>query len=209
MQYWAKEYQDRFVHKLIGGRGTYLELGSHHPFDGNNTAALEWLGWKGISIDFQDRWINLFNNSSRRNPCIKVDATTQNFVDIMRKTIKHFNALSDKHFNYISLDIDSAAIPCLKLLISNGYTFDVMTFEHDIYKKDAETKYRKEESIKILKAAGYKMLFENVLTKGTEKYDVEGNNIWEPWEDWWVSEKYFDKVENFKNIKYEDTLRLI
>lgn len=201
MQYWAKEYQDRFVHKLIGGRGTYLELGSYHPFDGNNTAALEWLGWKGISIDFQDKWVDLFINSSRRNQCIKADVTTQNFIDIIRKTTP------DKHFNYISLDVDEAAIPCLKLLISNGYTFDVMTFEHDVYNNKAESKYRKEESVKILKDAGYKILFENVLTDGTEKYDDEGNNIWEPWEDWWIGEKYFNKLEKRKsNIKYIDTI---
>tara|TARA_R110002051_G_scaffold324374_1_gene421325 strand:- start:3588 stop:3839 length:252 start_codon:yes stop_codon:yes gene_type:complete len=83
-----------------------------------------------------------------------------------------------------------------------------MTFEHDIYKKDAETKYRKEESIKILKDAGYKILFENVLTDGTEKYDDEGNNIWEPWEDWWIGEKYFNELEKRKsNIKYIDTIK--
>jgi hypothetical protein len=210
MQYYAKEYQDRFVHKLIGGRGTYLELGSHHPFEGNNTAALEWLGWKGISIDFQDRWINLFNNSSRRNPCVKADVTTQNFIDIMKKSTEAFNALSNKHFNYISLDVDEAAISCLKLLIVNEYTFDIMTFEHDIYNNEAESKYRKEESIKILKDAGYKMMFENVLTKGTEKYNNKGESIWEPWEDWWVSKKYFDKIPKQTNgIKYIETLGVI
>ena len=53
------------------------------------------------------------------------------------------------------------------------------------------------------------MIVENVLTKGTEKYDEQGNSIWEPWEDWWVSEKYFDKCKNFKNINYNKTLGLL
>ena len=204
MQYWGKEYQDRFAHKLIGGRGTYLDLGSHHPFDGNNSASLEWLGWKGVSVDFQDRWVDLFNKSGRRNPCIKSDLTVQNFVLDLRKVFPI------KHFNYISLDVDNASIPCLKILIENEYTFDFMTFEHDVYENLTETDYRKSESIKILKQAGYKMIFENVLTKGTEKYDEQGNSIWEPWEDWWVSEKYFHKIkkEN-KNVNYNKTIGTI
>ena len=42
-----------------------------------------------------------------------------------------------------------------------------------------------------------------------EKYDEQGKNIWEPWEDWWVSEKYFDKCQHFKNINYNKTLGLL
>jgi len=201
MQYYAKEFQDKFAHKLIGGRGCYLDLGSHHPFEGNNTAALEWLGWKGISVDFQQRWIDLFNKSDRRNECIKADVTVQSFIEIL-------DAKSNvKHFDYISLDVDDASIPCLELLISNGYTFDFMTFEHDSYADSEVTDARKKDSIKILEASGYKMLFEDVLTDGTEKYDNKGNSIWEPWEDWWVGEKYFSELKNKKSkIKYIDTV---
>ena len=203
MQYYAKECQDRFVHKLIGGQGVYLDLGSHHPFEGNNCTALEWLGWTGVSVDFQDRWVDLFNNSGRKNQCIKADVTNQSFIEML-KNVTHI-----KHFDYISLDVDEAAIPCLDILISNGYTFDAMTFEHDIYNNEEESKYRKSESIKILDRAGYKMMFENVLTDGTEKYDEYGNSIWEPWEDWWIGKKYFDKLENKENnIKYKDTIRI-
>ena len=195
MQYYAKEFQDKFAHKLIGGRGYYLDLGSHHPFEGNNTAALEWLGWKGISVDFQQRWIDLFNNSGRRNECIKADVTVQSFIEIL------------KHFDYISLDVDDASILCLELLMSNGYTFDFMTFEHDSYANSEVTDARKKDSIKILEASGYKMLFEDVLTDGTEKYDNKGSSVWEPWEDWWIGEKYFSELKNKKTkIKYIDTI---
>tara|TARA_R100001015_G_C4635178_1_gene203895 strand:- start:11385 stop:11999 length:615 start_codon:yes stop_codon:yes gene_type:complete len=201
MNYYSKEYQDRCAHQLIGGRGTYLDLGSHHPFEGNNSAALEWLGWKGVSVDYQERWVKLFNESPRRNPCIQSDVTVSNFIIDLR------NIIPTKHFNYISLDVDEASIPCLKLLISSGYTFDFMTFEHDIYNGEEESKYRKSESIKILHDAGYKMIFENVLTKGTEKYDKQGNSIWEPWEDWWVGERFFDKIkEQNKEINYDKTI---
>jgi len=204
MKYYAKEYQDMFAHKLIGNKGTYLDLGSHHPYEGNNSAALEELGWDGVSVDFQSRWVNLFNNSQRKNKCLSSDVTTEGFIKLLSRN------WDTKHFDYISLDVDEASIPCLQLLISHDYTFDVMTFEHDIYNGEPESKIRKESSVKILKKAGYEILFENVLTDGTEKQDSKGNPIWEPWEDWWVSKKYLSKLDNRKiNIKYEDIMKIL
>ena len=53
MKYFSKEGQDRFAHILIGNKGKFLDLGCNHPYAGNNTAALEQLGWSGIVVDYQ------------------------------------------------------------------------------------------------------------------------------------------------------------
>ena len=187
--------QDQFAHLMIGNLGTFLDLGSAHPVVGNNSYALENVGWIGIAFEEIASLANAMNQY-RNTPCFAVDvAVAEPFISILHR--QH----PSKHFNYISLDVDDASVPCLKLLIDNGYTFDVMTFEHDTYLDGPEA--RKIPSKKILLDAGYKLLFENVQTCNRNfssggptcrpKCDHPIDQVWE-WEDWWIGPAMFDNL---------------
>ena len=48
--------------------GVYVELGSSHPINGNNTYTLESnYGWTGLSIDIEEKMCNEFNNIRKNN----------------------------------------------------------------------------------------------------------------------------------------------
>jgi len=42
-------------------KGTYIDVGCHHPIDGNNTYLLHKKGWEGINIDLDPYSVEIFN----------------------------------------------------------------------------------------------------------------------------------------------------
>jgi SAM-dependent methyltransferase len=48
----SADLQDEFTARILGTEGRFLDVGCGHGFDGNNTLALEKLGWDGVMIDF-------------------------------------------------------------------------------------------------------------------------------------------------------------
>lgn len=192
MDYMSMEMQDQFAHIMIGNKGTFLDLGSAHPIIGNNTVFLESIGWTGVAFDSIEPLADAMNKSGRRTPCFCIDVSVEHpFIDILNKYFP------DKHIDYISLDVDDASVPCLELILKNGFTFGVMTFEHDAY-LDGEK--RREPARKLLEDAGYKLQFGNVQTcdknhssggpRCRPKCDHTDGEVLE-WEDWWVSPKHF------------------
>lgn len=191
VRYFSMEMQDQFVHALCGDEpGTFLDLGSAHPYFGNNSVALENLGWKGVAFDNIDHLANEMNRSQRKTICYPIDVTQeQPFLKILEKHCP------EKHFTYISLDVDEASIACLRMLLDNGYSFDVMTFEHDFY---LEGDTRRGPAWELLEEAGYECMFSNVktcphnwsVTGGTCRPTCKHTEKWE-WEDWWVGPRFF------------------
>ena len=209
VKYTSMEMQDQFVHLLCGDHGTFLDLGSAHPYYGNNTAALESIGWTGVAFDSIDYLANAMNQSGRKTICYPIDVTEeQPFLTILSRHCP------DKHFTYISLDVDAASIACLKILLNNGYTFDIMTFEHDAY---LEGDARRAPAREILRAAGYYLMFGNVRTC-PQNWSPTGGKCrpicthtekWE-WEDWWVAPR-FDQYLEFaaSSIDHQECIELI
>ena len=86
----SKESQDLFAYYLIGEKGTFLDLGSHHPTDNNNSIALEKLGWNGLCVDRKDKLhisgknINLPDTfkRERRTPFLCININDDNFIKI-------------------------------------------------------------------------------------------------------------------------------
>lgn len=123
--------QDMFASDCIGMGGTYIEIGGHLPRKRSNTYNLEVLqNWKGFSIEFDMQYKSEWDNCpQRKNPIYWGDAITFNYK----------NALEDlnmpKHINYLSIDIEPPenTFKALQKVISDGITFDVITFEHDRY----------------------------------------------------------------------------
>ena len=193
----AKELQDVFAFELIGAKGTFLDLGCYHPFDGSNSAGLERMGWTGLLFDIREKWTTLCEQH-RSSPVFLVDVTTDDFAEIL---IENFPS---KEVDYISIDVDEAGLGALNQILTNNFRFKCLTFEHDSYHRPVET--LRDPSRKILLEHGYIPLFENVLTDGT---DLQGL---QPWEDWWIDPKQFDDYIvglQESNVSYRSCIKKI
>ena len=178
MQFYSKERQDMFVHYLFKNNNDtkiFLDVGCYHPFDGNNTKALEDQGWEGALFDIREKWTELCKQA-RESEVFLVDVATPEFVEMI------VNKYPNKLVDYISLDVDSGTLKALIGITENNVRFKCMTLEHDSYKEGSTIR---DVSREILKQNGYFLLFEDVKTDLT---DLGG---WQPWEDWWIDPQYF------------------
>ena len=178
-------FQDLFVLKCLSGKrkGTYLEIGGGRPYDGNNTALLEQLGWDGISIDLHQPYVDEWDESIRSNSIIRTDATQINYKEFLKE-----NNFSDV-IDYLQIDIDPCAqsYDVLTKIPFEDFKFGVITFEHDHY-LDPTRKIRS-KSRNLLESHGYVLAVPNV--------SPDENS---PFEDWWVhpqvvNEKQIEKVK--------------
>ena len=180
MRFYGKEKQDRFAYYLIGKTGTFLDVGCYHPTQWNNTKALEEAGWKGLMFDIRLKWVDLCKQH-RTSKVFCVDVSTDEFSNILKDNLER------PMVDYISLDADDGSLGGLQQLLSNGYSFKCMTFEHDYYDRG---NILKEPSKALLEAYGYQPLFENVKL-------LDGKI----WEDWWINPKCFpEKILDLASI---------
>jgi len=130
--------QDIFVYEQLVKpsdyvSGTFLDIGCGFPSQINNTVALEKLGWTGLLVDMDHERVEMCKNE-RKSPVIEHDATTLDYA-----------AACDEHhlgraIDYLSLDIDdqpgdaSKALIVLKNLLAAGFSFRLITCEHDRYR---------------------------------------------------------------------------
>jgi hypothetical protein len=161
--------QDLFVLTSLKGKqnGTYLEIGSANAFYGNNTALLEKrFGWKGLSIDYTDVYIEQFFQF-RNNRALLADATQVDYNKILQDEFG-----TETIIDYLQIDLEppSVTLYALRNIPFDKYKFRVITFEHDHYKSDGV----REQSRKLLSKHGYKLVVANV---GSDERSVE---------DWWI-----------------------
>ena len=188
MRFYGKEKQDMFAYYLIGDKGTFLDIGCYHPFQWNNTAALEMVGWTGLMFDIEEKWVNACKQN-RKSEVFLVDVSSDEFANILEEK------LPNKSVDYISLDADGGSIGALEQLLKNGYSFKCMTFEHDFYQAGSKLKT---PSKLLLEDSGYVSLFEDIkLADG------------KIWEDWWINPKEFDEdilsIQS-RELYYEDCI---
>ena len=188
----GKEQQDQFAYYLLGSKSTFLDVGCYHPIQWNNTFALENLGWFGLLVDIEEKWVDLCRQN-RKNKTLLCDVASDKFIETLEAN------WPTKHFGYVSMDADSGNVAAVASFLSAGFTFDVMTYEHDSYEFGNE---RKEPTKKALEQNGYILLFEDV--RCTEE------NL--AWEDWWINPKTFD--DSLLKLKasdkhHEECLQLI
>lgn len=130
---YSKEGQDQFALICNPQRGPkfYLDLGSAHPEDGNNTVRLEELGWDGLRFDINPHVVNI--PSKRSSHTIIGDVTRPGFLaDRLAAFGTH------KHINYISFDVDDGTLGAIAEFPWETYRFTCMTFEHDSYGRESE-----------------------------------------------------------------------
>ena len=179
----AQTYQDMFVLTMLNGKkkGTYLEIGSGDPFYKNNTALLEVdFGWKGVSIDYEQKEVESFNNQ-RKNPAYCLDATQIDFKSFLKTS----ELGSD--IDYLQLDCDPPNITygVLQAIPFDLYRFAVITYEHDQYFEDEFNPDLQETfrdlSRKYLEDKGYVMVVGDISADKNSSY-----------EDWWVHPELVD-----------------
>lgn len=198
--YFSQASQDQFVdllRKKFLDRtdcGYYLEIGSGHPVDINNTYLFEnEYGWKGVSIDidsvFLEQWHRL-----RTNPLLTIDAITADYEDILSSF--------PKVIDYLSLDIDTHYDTVLRKIPFDRHVFKIITIEHDYWRyidryRDAERGF--------LQSQGYYLLCPDVWLHSQAYF-----------EDWWIHPDCFPeemitalKQLDLKGKKHSDLLDIL
>ena len=199
--------------------GYFLEFGSQHPTNDNNTYLLESeYNWKGLMFEWEDKYASLYEkHRSEDTTYIIADATELDYLDIFLKLEV------PKNIDYLQIDLEAGMLTPLTLLeklnkeVMDTYKFASITFEHDIYCGEKNSKYNvggpwngwrpydsnnfytvRDRSREIFKDRGYFLVFGDV--NDNEEY---GN----PFEDWWVHPdlvdmEYISKIVELNKNRY-------
>lgn len=187
--YYSQSCQDLFVCGVLNNKknGTYLELGCSYPIEGNNTYLLESkFNWTGVSIDIDDKKIDLFNKE-RTNLGIVQDASKIDYDDLLSQ-------YDNNHVDYLQIDVDDLKVTheVLDNIDFDKFNFSVITFEHDMYRNGISLKMKMKN---LMKQKDYILVSEDVCN-GSLQY---------PYEDWYINPKYVEK-EHWE--KYECKTKL-
>lgn len=180
----SQVYQDKFVLKLIGPNGFFLDLGAGWDAGqvNSNTALLEEFGWNGISVDGNPSHTDRRKSKSIRSLvlCEYIPQTT------IEQILDANNAPTV--IDYVSIDIEPSSLVALKNFPFDKYQFKVLTFEHDLYAAGPD---QKDAAYALLTSNGYVRLCDNVRVP-----EAMGDGLY--FEDWWVNPNYFSKefIEN-------------
>lgn len=180
-------YQDLMAISLANGKrnGTYLEIGSCYPYQGNNTALLEEVfEWRGVSVDLNPEFVEEFN-SVRKNKTILHDATTLNYAQVL-ESMKF-----PTDIDYLQLDCEPPKITynVLQKIPFDKYRFAFISFEHDFY-NDKQAPYR-DWSRSFLISKGYVPIANDVAVSWDRS---------KSYEDWWIHPALVDP-EIFQKMK--------
>lgn len=189
--------QDVFARYAVGRKGTYLDIGSMLPTFHNNSRSLEFEGWEGLSIDWNDYSEEFLKR--RRNPFLRADVTTIDWD----ATVETYPFLKNT-IDYISFDVDDATRIGVDRFPFDKIKFAAMTIEHDHYRVGPELRDYLRKKFTDL---GYVLLCADVVMPdtATDKYGA--------FEDWWVNPELvdMDRVETIRsnNITYLEILKKI
>lgn len=172
--------QDKFIVNILNNKknGYFIEIGSNHPVNINNTYLLEkYYDWKGIMIEYSNKWLNEYKILRQNSIHIINDATKINYHDLFKKNNVPVN------IDYLQIDLEPTNGSTLKTLekinneVMDNYKFAIITFEHDcrkdLYHLDIVRKTRI-ESRKILNKRGYFCVFEDI-------YNFHPDYTYEDW----------------------------
>jgi hypothetical protein len=186
--------QDMFVLNILKEKrnGYFVEIGSNHPTDINNSYLLESnYEWKGIMIEYDASFLPLYKNIRPNSIHVMEDATQIDYKNLFQSN----NVPVAVDYLQIDLEVrNGSTLQTLEKLdndILDSYKFATVTFEHDIYETNyADTRI---QSRKIFQNRGYICVFPDINNKGY------------PYEDWYVHPDLVDMnyvnqlIENNKN----------
>jgi hypothetical protein len=173
MESFSQAGQDKFPQALlhnVSRQKTYLDIGSHHPTQFNNSYALERAGWKGLSVDLQDFSSDF--RTHRTNPFLRADVTTIQWESVIAQ---HFPS---RVIDYISFDVDEATDAAFRRFPFGSVRFNTMTIEHDGYRVGTDLRDWLRDS---LASMGYTLVCGDVVAEGYGAF-----------EDWWADMSQVD-----------------
>ena len=180
--YYSQIGQDLFVERVLQEKqnGLFFDIGGGFPTHINNTYMLEtYYKWTGISIDLESPYEQQWKDSGRSSTFLIQDALTADYKALMGSLIEKDQ---EKRINYLSVDLEPPINTFLALqkIPFDSFRFSVITFEHDMYRKDPghnfDSLYILRESRKIFSDNGYGLVFANMQ------------------EDWWVDKSFFEET---------------
>lgn len=187
---YSQSLQDMFCLAVLNGKrnGTFLEIGAFHPEFLSNSLLLERdYGWEGVSVDYDASVEPQFREYGRKAKFITGDATKLDYNKIL-------SGITDYRCDYLQLDIEPniQTLNCLKILHLDNFRFSYISYETDVYDPTNSFEYNdaiRRESREILQSHGYILVNGNVENLGND-----------PFEDWYLDGKYFDKdiINKFK-----------
>ncbi len=172
--YFGQANQDKFVSNILKQKrnGYFLEIGSNHPVNINNTYVLEKdYGWKGIMVEYEAEYLPLYKEHRPNSIHIIDDAITLDYKGLFERNSMPLS------FDYLQIDLHVSNRSTLKVLqnldsnIFDTYKFATITFEHDIYdtKDDNELpELTREFSRAVFNKRGYIRVFEDINNQGEQ-----------------------------------------
>jgi hypothetical protein len=195
---YSLDYQDLFVLLLLNNQnnGKFIDIGSYHPVEGNNTYLLEKFNWSGVCIEYDNSFIEEYK---KRN-CLFLNTNAFN-VDYT-KLFKYLNF--GDCIDYLSLDIDENSTDLLNQIPFDLIKFKIITIEHDEYIHG--NRYKSVQR-NFLNKNGYKLLFGNVYAE--QKSEIYGKE--RSYEDWWIHPDYinFNLFNPKENIYPSEIIKLL
>ena len=198
--YLGQAQQDKFVLNVLNEKknGYFLEIGSNHPININNTYLLEKkYNWRGIMIEYEDKYLPLYKQHRPNSIHVINDATKINYKTLFENVNMPFA------IDYLQIDLEANNGSTLRTLekldteVFDTYKFATITFEHDIYHTNfGNTRLKSRE---IFLKRGYICVFE----------DINNQDIKYPYEDWYVHPDlvdmdYINKLVENNNKYYVD-----
>ncbi len=167
MTSYSQSCQDLFALEVCKTK-SYIEIGAKKPVKFNNTYKLENNDFQGFSLELSQKHLPDWDAQSRNNKCYFENALTFDY----QKAIQENNM--NMHVGYLSCDIEPAAntFRALQRVISQGVTFDCITFEHDEYQEG--NKYNRLAK-EFMASNGYKVAVDQVFIND------EPEKIYETW----------------------------
>lgn len=179
-------WQDVFVYNICGNNGSYIEIGGSWPKKNSNSYALElFANYKGFSLELdKDLYYDAWQKSERKNKIYWKNALTFDYISALQ------DLNISTHVNYLSCDIEppSNTFFALQTVINQGVTFDVITFEHDLYNSSKDYNIL---ATKFLLDRGYKIAVTDVYHKNPNRF----------FETWFINENVDFKEQTFDKWK--------
>jgi len=212
--YFGQAQQDKFVLNILKEKknGYFLEIGSNHPININNSYLLETkYDWKGIMVEYESKFLPLYKEHRPNSIHIINDATEIDYKKVFEQNNMPLT------FDYLQIDLEANNGSTIKTLqklddeIFDKYKFATVTFEHDIYHTNwGNTRL---ESRNIFKKRGYICVFEDINNQGEYPYEdwyvhpdlVDMNyvnNLIENNKTYYVNHSITGKTLNFEDIQY-------
>lgn len=173
--YLGQANQDKFILNVLKEKsnGHFLEIGSNHPININNTYVLETIyKWKGIMVEYDPKYLDLYKAHRPNSTHVISDATTIDYKNLFEQNNMPFSC------DYLQIDLEANNGSTIKTLqkldneLFDTYKFAIVTFEHDIYHTNFDNTRLK--SREIFTRRGYSCVFEDI------------NDNHNPYEDWYV-----------------------